>query len=145
MSETGYTFTGRCHCGGISVELTLPRTAEETQVRACQCGFCTRHGSLTVSDPAGKARIVIEAGALSPYRFGTQTSTALVCARCGVYAGIAVTEGARVWSVANARGLALDDFRDRVGVQMSYDDETPDERLERRKQKWTPTELILKL
>ena len=56
MSETGYTFTGRCHCGGISVELTLPRSAEETQVRACQCGFCTRHGSLTVSDGWDRAQ-----------------------------------------------------------------------------------------
>lgn len=145
MSEAGHTFSGRCHCGGIAAEVTLPRPAEETQVRACQCGFCTRHGSLSISDPAGKARFVIAAGALASYKFGTGTSTVLVCGRCGVYAGIVVADGERLWSTANARGLGFEAFAERVGVQMSYDDETADERLARRKQKWTPTEIHYKL
>jgi len=143
--EARQVHSGSCHCGAIRVTLELTRTAEETQVRSCQCGFCTRQGSLTVSDPAGKAVIEIDAAAYLPYRFGTQTATSLVCGRCGVYAGVMLSEGDKVWSVANARGLAIDAFRERTGIPMHYDEETADERIARRKQKWTPTILRFKL
>jgi hypothetical protein len=145
MSAAQHTFAGRCHCGAIAVQLVLTRPAEEMQVRACQCDFCTRQGSLTVSDPAGRAVIEIEAGQLAAYKFGTRTATSLVCGRCGVYAGAILVEGEQMWSVANARGLAIGAFKDRVGMQMFYEEETADERVTRRKQKWTPTEIRFKL
>jgi hypothetical protein len=145
MTEQSHVHTGRCHCGAITLMLSLPRPAEEMQVRACQCEFCTRHASLTVSDPNGSAVFEIEAGAFSPYRFGTRTATSLICARCGIYAGVVLVDGAQTWSVANARGLAIPDFKERIGVQMFYEEETADERVARRKQKWTPTELRFKL
>jgi hypothetical protein len=127
------------------MELALTRPAEEMQVRSCQCAFCTRHASLTVSDPAGRAIVELEVGAAAAYRFGTRTSTSLICARCGVYAGVVLTEGDQAWSVANARGLAIDAFKDRVGMLMFYEEETADDRVARRKQKWTPTEIRFKL
>ena len=42
----------------------LPRRkpAAELQVRACQCGFCTRHGAMTVSDPGGTRHLRDRAG-----------------------------------------------------------------------------------
>jgi hypothetical protein len=145
MTTPSHVHTGRCHCGAITATLTFTRPAEEMQVRACQCEFCTRHASLTVSDPGGRAVFEIEAGAFAPYRFGTRTATSLVCARCGVYAGVVLVDGDQIWSVANARGLAIPDFKERVGVQMFYEEETAGERVARRKQKWTPTELRFKL
>jgi hypothetical protein len=145
MSEAGHEFTGRCHCGAINVALSFTRLAEEMQVRSCQCDFCTRHGSVTASDPKGAAVIEIEAGALVAYKFGSRTGTTIVCARCGVYAGIMLAEGPRIWSAANTRGLGIPEFKDRVGVQMVYEDESAQERIERRKQKWTPTEIRFKL
>ncbi len=140
-----HVHSGRCHCGAIALTLRLTRPAEEMQVRACQCSFCTRQGALTVSDPAGSAVIEIEAGQFTPYRFGMKTATSLVCGRCGVYAGVLLIDGGQVWSVANARGLAIEAFRNRTGVQMFYEEETADERIARRKQKWTPTEIRFKL
>lgn len=145
MSDAGHSFKGQCHCGAIAMHLSFTRPAEETQVRSCQCGFCTRQGSLTISDPAGRAVIEIEAAKYRPYRFGTESATSLVCGRCGVYAGVLLIEGGKVWSVANARGLAIEEFRERTGVLMFYDEETADERVARRKQKWTPTEIRFKL
>ncbi|MEZ5855513.1 MAG: hypothetical protein R3D67_12520 [Hyphomicrobiaceae bacterium] len=145
MSDAEHTFTGRCHCGAVTAELKFTRPAEEMQVRSCQCEFCIRHGSLTASDPAGHAIFQIEAGALQPYRFGTNTAMAIICRHCGAYAGIAYTDGGRTWSAANMRGLGVEEFKERVGVQMFYEDETPTERVERRKQKWTPTEVRFKL
>lgn len=145
MSTTSHVHTGRCHCGAISATVSFPRPADEMQVRACQCAFCTRHASLTVSDPNGSAVFEVEADAFAAYRFGTRTATSLVCARCGVYVGVVLVDGDRTWSVANARGLSLPEFKERVGVQMFYEEETAEERVARRKEKWTPTELRFKL
>lgn len=95
MRAPGHTFAGRCHFGVIAGTLAFAAPAAETQVRSCQCSFCTRHEPLTVSDPAGSAAIDIEAG--------------------------------------------------RVGLEMSYDAETPGDRVARRRQKWTPTTITFKL
>lgn len=145
MSTPAHVHTGHCHCGAIRATLSFTRPADEMQVRACQCEFCTRHASLTVSDPGGTTVFEIEADALAAYRFSTRTATSLICARCGVYAGVVLVDGDKTWSVANARGLSLPEFRDRVGVQMFYEEETAEERVARRKEKWTPTELRFKL
>ena len=69
---------GSCHCGAS-------RPAAELQARACQCSFCTRHGAMTVSDPAGRAVFDIERTALARYQFDTRTG--------GRY-GLASTAGA---------------------------------------------------
>ena len=145
MATPSFTFAGRCHCGSINVRLQLTRPAEETQARSCQCGFCTRQGTLTVSDPAGRAVIEIHAGHFSTYKFATQSATSLICGNCGVYAGVMLQEGDRIWSVANVRGLAIPDFAGRVGVPMRYEHETIEERIARRKQRWTPTEIRFRI
>jgi hypothetical protein len=46
-----------------------------------------------------------------------------------------------VWSVINARGLAVPEFAGRVPEPVVYEGETPQQRIARRKQKWTPTEM----
>jgi hypothetical protein len=135
-------FTGACHCGAIRGTLHANRPANELQVRACQCGFCTRHGAMTVSDPAGRATYEIERAALTRYQFGTRSGTSLLCARCGMYAGAILEDGAKVWSVLNVRGLAIPEFKDRVAESAVYEGETPEARIARRKAKWTPTEMM---
>jgi hypothetical protein len=133
---------GTCHCGAIRGTLHAMRPAAELQVRACQCSFCTRHGAMTVSDPAGRATFEIERAALARYQFGTRTGTSLICARCGMYAGVILEDGGKVWSVLNARGLAIPEFNDRAAEPVVYEGETPEARIARRKSKWTPTEIV---
>ena len=145
MQTQPHTFLGRCHCGSIDVALHFTRTAEETQVRCCQCSFCSRQGALTISDPAGRSVIDIHAGHFSTYKFATQSATSLICGNCGTYTGILLQDGDRMWSVANARGLAIPNFKDRAGVPMQYEHETMEERIIRRKQRWTPTEIRFKV
>jgi len=145
MSEPTHRFSGRCHCGAISMELAFTRPAEEMQVRSCQCDFCTRQGSLTVSEAAGRAVITVAADQLTTYSFGTQTAKFLICARCGVYAGVIMADGDRLLSIANARGLGIEAFKNRVGTQLTHDGETTPDRVQRRKQRWTPTEIRYKL
>jgi hypothetical protein len=134
--------TGTCHCGAIRGTLHATKPAAELQVRSCQCGFCTRHGAMTVSDPAGRATFEIDRAAFAPYQFGTRTGTSLICGRCGMYAGVIVEDAGRTWSVLNARGLAIPEFLGRTAEPVVYDGETPDARIARRKSKWTPTQIV---
>jgi hypothetical protein len=136
-----HTFSGACHCGAIRGALRATKPAAELQVRACQCGFCTRHGAMTVSDPAGRATFEIERAALAKYQFGTRTGTSLVCARCGMYAGVMLEDEGKVWSALNVRGLAIPEFKGRVAEPVVYEGETPEARIARRKSRWTPTEI----
>ena len=136
-----FTLTGTCHCGAIRGTLHATKPAADLQVRACQCGFCTRHGAMTVSDPAGRATFEIERAALATYQFGTRTGTSLICRKCGMYVGVTLEEDGKVWSVLNVRGLAIAEFAGRSPEPVVYDGEKPEERIARRKAKWTPTEI----
>jgi hypothetical protein len=142
MIAQAYSLAGTCHCGAIRGTLHATKPAAELQVRACQCGFCTRHGAMTVSDAAGKATFEIDRSALTKYQFGTRTGTSLICGRCGIYAGVILEDGGKTWSVLNARGLGIPEFKERTAEPVVYDGETPQARIARRKSKWTPTEIM---
>ena len=142
MPQT-HEYQGSCHCGAIRARLAATRPAQDLQVRACQCSFCARHGAMTVSDPAGHAVIEIEHAHLLRYQFATRTGVCLICARCGMYAGVMLQDGANTWSVLNVRGLAIAAFKDRTAEPVVYDGESAQARIARRKAKWTPTELRL--
>jgi hypothetical protein len=136
-----HRYQGSCHCGAIHAVLEATKAAEELEVRACQCGFCRRHGAMTVSDPAGRARFAIEPGGLIEYQFATRTGTSLICGRCGTYVGVVLKQGSQAWSVLNVRGLAIAAFGGREATPMVYEGETSAARIARRQAKWTPTEI----
>ena len=140
--SASHSMSGRCHCGAIHATLTTNLEAAEIPVRACQCGFCTRHGATTVSDPAGLLRFTINRAALSGYRFDTRTGTTLLCARCGVYAGSVIEEAGKTWGILNARGLAIPEFAGRDPTPVDYEGETAQARVARRKANWTPAEIV---
>ena len=137
-----WTLAGTCHCGAIRGTLSATKPAAELQVRACQCSFCTRHGAMTASDPAGRASFEIDRGALAKYQFGTRTGTSLICARCGIYAGVILEDDGKTWSTLNVRGLGIAQFQGRPAEPVVYEGETPAARIARRKAKWTPTEIV---
>jgi hypothetical protein len=142
MVAAMWTLVGTCHCGAIRATLRTAQAPEALQVRACQCSFCTRHGAMTASDPAGSAAFQMQRAALTQYQFGTRTGTSLICARCGVYAGVILHDGGKCWSVLNVRGLAVAQLQGRLAQPVVYDGETPQARIARRKTKWTPTEIV---
>jgi hypothetical protein len=139
-----FTYEGACHCGAIRASLRSMQPAHEIQVRACQCGFCTRHGAMTVSDAGGSAVFHIENGRLVKYQFATRSGTVLLCATCGTYAGVIVEADERIWSVANVRGLAIPEFQGARAEPVVYDGETVERRIARRKQMWTPTQVHMR-
>jgi hypothetical protein len=137
-----HTYTGTCHCGAIRGTLVSEKSAADLPLRACQCGFCTRQGAITVTDPEGRATFNIERAAINRYQFETRTGTSLLCARCGTYAGVVLEDDGKTWSTLNVRGLAIPEFAGRTGEPAVYDGETPAARIARRKMKWTPTEVV---
>lgn len=132
---------GHCHCGAIRVRLSLPLPAEKMQVRSCQCGFCLRQASRTVSDPAGHAALEIDGDHLGRYRFGTRTIDILLCTRCGAYAGAITEQGGRAWTTLNTRGLGMPGFHQLAVRKTQYHGEDLEARWARRMATWTPTEV----
>ena len=135
----GHTYQGQCHCGAVVVSLALTQPASAIELRACQCGFCTRHGAATVSDPSGSAEFRVDPSAWHVYQFALRSAEPLVCATCGVYAGTVLRDGERAWSVVNVRGMGIKEFDPARAQAVHYDGETIEGRIARRKAKWTPT------
>ncbi len=129
---------GQCHCGAVRVEIEGVEAAE-LPLRACQCGFCRRHGALSTSHP--DATITFAGGKLTHYRFGHRKTDYLICEACGCYVGAAVEiDGAR-YAILNVTGVDLPGFEGRKPQPMVYDEETQDERAKRRKARWSPADL----
>jgi hypothetical protein len=134
--------TGHCHCGAIRVVLEPGAAVADLSYRACQCGFCRRHGAATTSDPRSFLHIEAAPGALKVYRFGHRTVDALICDECGVYVASSIEVDGRRLATLNVTGVQLDAFAGRTPEPVSHDDEDEAARLARRKARWTPTMLV---
>ncbi|HMG47056.1 MAG TPA: hypothetical protein VK614_06320 [Allosphingosinicella sp.] len=127
---------GRCHCGAVRFVF---ETARPLAPRACQCGFCRRHGARTVTDPEGSAVLTLGRETLR-YRFGTGTTDFLICHRCGTYVGATAELDGQLYVTLNLN--AFDDPRlDLDGAPVSYDGEEAADKADRRRAKWTPARL----
>jgi hypothetical protein len=135
---------GGCHCGFLRFSLVTPSAPPPSLApRACQCTFCRKHGARTVSDPAFRARVVVRApDALVPYRFARRATASLLCNRCGVYVGGYLEEPPHAWVTLNANAFDDPNPAPPGATPVSYDAETDDARLARRKARWTPADLV---
>lgn len=133
-------YEGSCHCGGVTVAFETAVPPGDTPVRACQCSFCRKHDTRTVSDPEGQARFTERsAGALQRYRFGLGTADYIVCGRCGVYLGAAMTEDeGGGYAIVNSRALDNSSAFAGPAQPVVYDGESVEERIARRRARWTP-------
>jgi hypothetical protein len=132
-------YKGGCHCGNLWIEFETSLNPAEIELRACQCTFCRKHGSLAVTDPAGRLAIAAAHGkSFERYAFGLRTAEYLICKTCGVYVA-AVTIGE-----SEPRGIAIVNCLDdrprftRAPLAVDYAAESRDQRVERRRRRWTP-------
>jgi hypothetical protein len=133
-------YTGGCHCNNILVVFESDIAPNEIEVRACQCGFCRKHNTRAIADPAGHVAVTVnDDDRLSRYQFGLKTAEYLVCRDCGVYVAAVMQEeagGAKAIVIVNA----LDEqvlFTAPV-IPVSYDGEETADRTARRRARWTP-------
>ncbi len=139
MADAG--LDGGCHCGALTVLFRTELPIEQIPVRACQCTFCRAHGALSVTDPRGQLTFrAHDASRLVRYQFGLKLADFLLCSRCGTYIGAFMEEGGRGYGVLNVCALRE---RDRFcpPTLMRYDAETPEQRMQRRRERWTPAQL----
>jgi len=137
-----YHLTGRCHCGAISVAVETPKAPAELPLRACGCSFCRKHGVRSTSDPeAGVTFTVADPGELQRYRFATRTAETLICRNCGCYVGAVIAIDGRLYGIANVNMLDDQAPFDRPAEAKSYDHQTADERIARRRVQWMPAVL----
>jgi hypothetical protein len=72
-----------CHCGAVELEAYLSDPLEDAG--RCDCSFCKRRGTPTVSVPLDQLKIVKGADNLTIYSFGTHTAKHYFCKTCGIY------------------------------------------------------------
>ena len=78
-----HTYPGRCHCGNVKFELSLPHSLDAYAPRACDCDFCTSRGLGYLSDPAGKL-VLHSQLTLETLTQGSGKAEFLSCTRCRV-------------------------------------------------------------
>jgi hypothetical protein len=128
---------GSCHCGNVSFELQWEPDPKEIPARACDCGFCTRHGGLWTSHPAGVLRVMVQDPAqVSPYSFGTGTALFHVCSRCGAVPVVSCRLDGRDYAVVSVTAFTDVDPALIRRAPASFDGESLETRLARRKRYW---------
>lgn len=134
---------GGCHCGAIAISYDSAVAPEETEVRACLCSFCRRHGSRAVSDPAGHLTVTVkDPQVVQRYRFGLATADYYLCGRCGVYVAAVLEDAGALYGIAIVS--ALDDVAAFVQPPKPADYSAEDEAARRRRrcERWTPTQIV---
>jgi hypothetical protein len=130
---------GGCHCGNISVQLSLTRTPDQMPLRSCSCSFCRAHGTRTLSDRDGLAEITAADWSLvEKYRFGSRTADYILCRRCGVYVGAVCETSSGLRAVINTNCLSDRAAFTQPPAAPDYDGEPAEARLERRATNWMP-------
>jgi hypothetical protein len=136
------THEGGCHCGNIRLAFATAIDPHAMEVRACQCSFCRRHGSLAAADPAGKLRITVRDPAdMQRYAFGLRTADYFVCRDCGVYVAAVTRDEEQPRAIVIVNALDDRDLFDRKPLKVSYDAESRDQRIARRRERWMPVEI----
>ena len=128
---------GSCHCRNIAFVLSWMPDPAEIQARACDCSFCTKHGGVWTSNPAGSLEVAVsDPAAVAKYAFGTKTAQFHVCSRCGVVPLVTSEIEGRLYAVVsvNAFENVVPSLLRRA--PMSFGDETEASRLARRKRNW---------
>ena len=128
---------GSCHCGNIHFEFKTAKSIADFASRKCECSYCTKQGSRYISDPEGELVIRIDNKEnLQRYQFGTKTAEFLLCRNCGVITNAISTIDGKDYGIVNITSLELAENFGRHSKMMDYDEETLEERLDRRKTNW---------
>ncbi|KAH7160667.1 Mss4-like protein [Dactylonectria macrodidyma] len=88
-SKPSQTYEAGCHCGFISLSITLSPPLPELKVNQCNCSICRRAGYLLVYPPYED--VTWHHGSdtrVGRYQFNTKTRDHMFCPKCGISIGI---------------------------------------------------------
>ena len=147
MSESPYCYEGGCHCGGIAVRIESEHAASDRATRRCGCSFCATRGALYATDPGDRVTFRIkDKETLQRYRFGHGSADFLLCSKCGSFLGAFMDgEGDEEWGYAVPNLMNLNEkdlFPAPSGTPMDYDSESKDDRLMRRRARWSRAKIL---
>jgi len=130
---------GSCYCGNVSYTLTWDPDPERIPARACGCTFCRKHGGVWTSNPAGALCVTLrDPDGVSPYAFGTGSARFHVCGKCGVPPVVTSEIDGRTYAVVNVNTFNNVDSGLLHRAEASFDAESLETRLARRKRNWIP-------
>ena len=128
---------GSCHCGNISFTLAWDPDPAEIPARACDCTFCSKHGGVWTSNPRGKLRVAVkDASRVSKYSFGTETAAFHVCSRCGAVPVVTSRIDGDLYAVVSVNAFDNVDPALLKRAPISFEGESVNDRLGRRKRGW---------
>lgn len=128
---------GSCHCANLSFTLDWKPEPAEIPARACGCSFCVKHGGVWTGTQTAALRIAIADPALvSRYSFETRTAEFHVCARCGVVPLVTSRIDDHLYALVNVHTFQGVDPARLRHTPVSFDGETEEARLARRKRNW---------
>ena len=134
-----HRFNGRCHCGNLSFVFEASAGLDQLGLRACQCSFCRAHNARATSDPQGSIHFsVSDPKMLSRYRMGQGITDILICSQCGVFVAAMMDDGGTQLMTVNANTFIPWPSDDLPVTNMEYGTESPDQRIARRRLRWTP-------
>jgi hypothetical protein len=129
--------TGSCHCGNLTYTLDWAPDPTEIPARACTCTFCSKHGGVWTSCPAGRLRVSVKDPAqVARYAFGTETADFHVCRQCGVVPLVSSHIDGRDYAVVNVNTFDNVDPALLRHASANLDGESVDDRLARRQRNW---------
>jgi len=132
-------YEGRCHCGNLSFDFETSVGLEQLGLRACQCSFCRAHNARAISDPKGTIHFSVrDPKLLSRYRMGLGITDLLICARCGVYVAALMEDRGTLLMTVNGNAFVPCLPSDVPVTPMNYGAENVDQRIARRRIRWTP-------
>jgi hypothetical protein len=76
------TYHGSCHCGAVQFECEVDLASAVTS--RCNCSICMKTRFWKSLLPAADVRVLQGEGALTAYRFGSNTIGHMFCRTCGV-------------------------------------------------------------
>jgi hypothetical protein len=132
-------YHGGCHCGALGIIYRTDIDPIYWRLRHDGCSFCRRHGVVGTSDPAGNLSVNIgDPSKVRYYRFAHRTADFLICGECGVFVAAVSDTGEGKRAVINARVLDGVSLMWAAVADAHFDDESPQQRAERRRLHWTP-------